>query len=1110
MTSADSDRNLLFGILALQLDFISRDQLIEAMQAWVLEKARFLGLILRDRQFITEEQHQLLSALVAEHLRKHGGDPEASLASLSSLGSVLHELSCIDDAPLQKSLAVVSSQQTFSLREEDSVTSTGVGAFNLSGPRFRILRPHDEGGLGKVSVALDQELNREVALKEIKPKYAADDASRTRFVLEAEITGGLEHPGIVPVYGLGHYADGRPYYAMRFIRGDSLRKAIKDYHETDWSKRDPSERTMQLRRLLGRFLDVCHAVHYAHRRGVLHRDLKPGNIMLGEYGETLVVDWGLAKAVGKRDDPKASKLPVETALLPRTASGSEPTRQGAVIGSPPYMSPEQAQGDHDLLGPATDVYSLGATLYTVLTNAAPVEGDTGEDVLSKVRLGQWRRPRDVNREVPRALDAIGVKAMAMKPADRYPTARALAEDIERYLADESVSAHREPWPDRLSRLARRYRTLVRAAAAALALISLVSITAALAINHQRNMAVAARKESDKSMARAERVLEVLVNSLRRPDPSVDGRTVTVASVLDQAMDEIGNLTNDPEDQATLLEALANTYRGLGLHDKQLVASKKLFNLARGDEFDIAEAVVSMNHLAVAYLDVGKSDEALRLLVKAVDLARAKLGDDHAHTLTTMNNLATAFKVSGQMEQAIPLLEDALKHGRATLGDDHRDTLTWMNNLAMAYLQAGRINKALPLLEETRRVMHGSLGDDHPDTLRLVGNLALIYQHAGQIEKALPLLEMTLEHAQATFGPEHPDTLTAMGHLAGGYRAIGHVEKAIPILESELKQLRATLGEDHPNTLTSMNNLAIAYREMGHVENALSLLESLAKKNVKLGSKPPNRLSSKSNLAFAYLDAGQTDMALPILETVQQRFLTTLGQKHPLTVTSMHNLAAGYRAAGQIDKALPILESTLALQSAILGDDHPDTLRTSRDLACVLIASGQPDQGRLEDTLKRERTRLTDTDPRLGSILADVGKCLLEADQFEAAESRLREALEVFRKGKIDDWRRVHIQSMLGSALVGQEQYREAESLLVQGYKGMKQRKNNTPRPLPKHLQAGAQRLVDLYTAQGRLEEAAKWQVELESANARVEELRQFAKDVQSTVSTLEEPAEPPK
>ncbi len=233
-------------------------------------------------------------------------------------------------------------------------------------------------------------------------------------MLEAEITGGLEHPGIVPVYVLGHHPDGRPFYAMRFVRGESLKEAVARFHPP---------KTLELRRLLSRFLDVCNAIAYAHSRGVLYRDIKPGNILLGPYGETLVVDWGLAKVIG-RDEPGISDPSAEPTLRPPSASGTGETMPGTALGTPAYMSPEQAKGRLDLLGPQSDVYSLGATLYVVLTGRAPFDADNAAEVLPKVQRGEFARPRAVNPSIPKPLEAICVKAMALKQADRYASPRA--------------------------------------------------------------------------------------------------------------------------------------------------------------------------------------------------------------------------------------------------------------------------------------------------------------------------------------------------------------------------------------------------------------------------------------------------------------------------------------------------------------------------------------------------------------------------------------------------------------------------------------------------------------------------------------------------------------
>jgi serine/threonine protein kinase/WD40 repeat protein len=458
MSCLGADRNLLFGILALQLEFIRSEQLIAAMNRWLLQKSTPLGEILvRDGQ-LTAERSQLLEALVQEHLRQHADDPEQSLASVSSLGSVRHLLEQLGDPDVNASLARVPAGRTDVAPASPAREAAGVSQ------RFRILRPHARGGLGQISVACDEELHREVALKELRQHLADDADSRVRFVREAEITGNLEHPGVVPVYGLGQYADGRPFYAMRFIHGDSLDEAIEQYHRSGASQ-DMSERgSLELRKLLGRFIDVCNAVAYAHSRGVLHRDLKPGNIMLGKYGETLVVDWGLAKPTGQREGRKDSG---EKTFRPQSVDSSEPTRLGSAVGTPAFMSPEQAAGRIDDLGVACDVYSLGATLYCLLTGRAPITDCNMTVALDRVQTGDFPRPRAVKSGIPVALEAICLKAMALEPASRYGTPSLLAEDIEHWLADEPVTACRDPLGVRLRRWSRHHRTAVASLAVTL-------------------------------------------------------------------------------------------------------------------------------------------------------------------------------------------------------------------------------------------------------------------------------------------------------------------------------------------------------------------------------------------------------------------------------------------------------------------------------------------------------------------------------------------------------------------------------------------------------------------------------------------------------------------
>ncbi len=323
--SSDPSRDLLFGLLALQTGLIDQGALFAAFAAWTLDKARGLAEILVGSSALDAGDRVAVEGLVARHLKKHGNDVEKSLAAIPAGRSLREGLSEIGESTIEASLIRLGSAVTLEDNDADAgrTVSYSVGTATGDGLRFRILRPHAQGGLGAVFVALDGELNREVALKQMLDKHADDAESRGRFLLEAEITGGLEHPGIVPVYGLGVHGDGRPFYVMRFIKGDSLKEAINRFHADKSQKSDPGRRSLGLRKLLRPFIDVCNAVEYAHSRGVLHRDIKPSNIIVGRHGETLVVDWGLAKATGKSDP-----LAAERTLLPSSASGSSETLPG--------------------------------------------------------------------------------------------------------------------------------------------------------------------------------------------------------------------------------------------------------------------------------------------------------------------------------------------------------------------------------------------------------------------------------------------------------------------------------------------------------------------------------------------------------------------------------------------------------------------------------------------------------------------------------------------------------------------------------------------------------------------------------------------------------------
>lgn len=373
--------------------------------------------------------------------------------------------------------ALTVSADEFSTIEDGSVTVAS---------RMSQLRFHARGGLGEVFRARDDSLHRDVAVKFIRPKRALDPLSRERFRLEAEITGRLDHPGIVPVYGVGETFDGRDLLVMRFIEGSTLRSAVDQFHQETqgpWHRR-----RYEFNRLLSHLVAACKTIAYAHARGILHRDIKPDNIMIGRFGETLVVDWGLAMPVERDAQAKASGE--ETIHLESGGSGDSGSYMAA--GTIGFMSPESLEQDQSGVGPRSDVYSLGGTLYYLLTGKRSLSGNPTPELLASIRQSRFPSPRRVNREVPRPLDAVCQRAMSAMPSDRYATPLELARDLEAYIEDEPVSVVQENAFERLRRFARNHRGVVTAALAGLLGIVAVSLVAAVWLNRQKGLEQEAR------------------------------------------------------------------------------------------------------------------------------------------------------------------------------------------------------------------------------------------------------------------------------------------------------------------------------------------------------------------------------------------------------------------------------------------------------------------------------------------------------------------------------------------------------------------------------------------------------------------------------------------
>jgi serine/threonine-protein kinase len=657
-----------------------------------------------------------------------------------------------------------------------------------SGVRFRILRFHDRGGLGDVFIAEDEELHREVALKQIREPHAHDESSRCRFVAEAEITGRLEHPGIIPIYGLGHYDDGRPFYAMRFIKGDSLKEAIRRFHEADQAPgRNSSERSLAFRQLLRRFLDVCNAVGYAHSRGVLHRDLKPGNVLLGPYGETLVVDWGLAKVVGRASD-NSDPPDVDEPLVPPSGSGVGSTLPGSMIGTPAYMSPEQARGDLERLGPASDVYSLGATLYHLLSGHAAFENTDLGTIRAKIIRGEFQPPRQVNASVPPALEAVCLKAMAPRAEGRYASPRALAGEIEHWLADEPVACHRESVTERLGRWARHHRPLVTGAAGLL-LATTIGLLIGLVLLRRANDQIERRQreaQRNYELARqaVDRYLTTVSEERLLEEPQMDRlRKDLLGAAREFYQKIVDERKGDPSAQTDLARSclrLSLIHGSVGQKNDAVLwaeQARSLFDtLATGQLLapnlrgDRAEA---HRFLGMYYREVGRASEALAELKIAVDLSQ-ELIDDFPSSASYRYQLALA-----------------------------------RGDLGFLYKSSGRFTEARSSYESARTLLEPLVEDDPKGWCRV--NLAWAHHHLGLIASQTGNPSEAIAHHRQAL--ELRRSLVAEFPTASGYRdslawsltrcgGLDAEDGRMSQADSELGQaveIRRKLVEEHPDT-----------------------------------------------------------------------------------------------------------------------------------------------------------------------------------------------------------------------------------------------------------------------------------------------------------------------
>jgi serine/threonine-protein kinase len=699
--------------------------------------------------------------------------------------------------------------------------------------RYRALRLHAQGGLGEVHVAEDAELHREVALKRIQQRHAGDAESRRRFLLEAEITGRLEHPGIVPVYGLVHDEGGEPCYAMRFIEGESLKDAVARFHQAEQPRTASAERRLAFRQLLSCFVTVCNTLAYAHSRGIVHRDLKPSNIMLGKYGETLVVDWGLAKPFSRGEMERSTG---EETLAPVPAgAGDSDTQQGQALGTPAYMSPEQAAGQWDVLGPASDIYSLGATLYTLLTGKAPFQANSKEEIVRKARAGDFRPPRQLRRDIPAALEAICLKAMAPRPEQRYGRALDLAADVEHWLADEPVAAYREPLRTRLGRWGRRHQAILASAAALVLTAVTALVIGIILLDQKRREAETARRQANDSATEAKRQEGIAKDNATKANQEKENadnnykRAEETFQLAKNALDIcLKKLSAEPRFQEGEFEKMRVTLLEVQRHFYQAFVKQ------RGEEPKFkGQRASAFFYLGFVTAELASQKEAIPIYEQARSLSAELVRDypnnpEYQRNLATcLNNLGSSYQATRRFHEAEQAHEQALKI-QQELADKNPGVEEYQADLAASHHNLGGLyhatsrhkqaeqayQKDLAILKDLTAT-NPTLRDYRAKVANSHMSLGGLYRDTGRLEEAEQAHKDALA-IQKELADQYPIVVGYAISVGGSQCNLGHVAKDRAQYEAALgwyAQAIATLDRvlaKYPLRLTARKFLRNTY------------------------------------------------------------------------------------------------------------------------------------------------------------------------------------------------------------------------------------------------------------------------------------------------------------
>jgi tetratricopeptide (TPR) repeat protein len=779
----------------------------------------------------------------------------------------------------------------------------------------------------------DKPISRLVAIKIIKAGMETKGIV-ARFETERQALAMMDHPCIAMVYDAGATDHGLPYFVMEYVRGVSITEHC-DTHRLDTDAR------------LNLFIQVCEGVQHAHQKAVIHRDIKPSNVLVtiqGNHAVPKIIDFGVAKATAIR-------------LTDKTMF----TEVGQMIGTPDYMSPEQAELTGQDIDTRTDIYSLGVLLYELLVGALPFDPKglrkAGFDELRrKIREEEPLKPstristRDedtmaaatrrgtspaiLSRELSGDLDWIIMTAMAKDRTRRYASASDLIADIRRHQKNEPVLAGPPSTRYRLEKFIKRHRVGV-AAAAVVALAVLLGI-AGTTIGLVR--AVKAERVARQEAEVARRVSDFLVGLFEVSDPNeARGNTITAREVLDQGAAKIGKeLESQPGTQVRMMNTMGKVYQNLGLYGEAAPLLEHALELGRtlGDENP--EVSASLVNLAGLYTDQAKYAQAESLLTRALAIREETAGGKHPDVAEVLHDLAVTYMRSGRYAEAESLYQETLAIQERALGPDHPDVARTLKDLAFLYQQQDRHDDAEALYRRALASVEKTLGSDHLDVARSVNNLAIVYFQRDKYDEAVPLYKRAVAIYEKVGGPEHPLLALTLNNLALTYTKQGRHADAEPLYRRALAIQEEVLGANHPDVGRTLNNLGNLNKDRGDFAAAEPLfLRALEIREKALGEGHPDFAWSLGDLGVFYRDRGEYDKAEPLFLRALSIFESAVGLEHSGVAWTLSDLGILCRERKDFVQAETYFNRAIATFEKAVGPDAPDLAECLENYAKLL-------------------------------------------------------------------------------------------------------------------------------------------------------------------------------